>query len=598
VDAHDLPLAHATPARERPFRQAGRRAAVLGTERRGVTATQADGVLLTGPVRLVALTPGGGETRPVAANVVQAPRLLRRELAAPGTTLWELLLVPAELPGFAFQWRAAGAGGWTGRLEVDLPPDPHGGARHASDGGTLRVAGPPGDATGCVLHVDPPAPWSLEPATRRASARVEVPEGGALTLLVAAVDGSGRLPGLGALGALEAHRRRARDEGDDPGGARLDTGVREMDEGFAWARSVLRAQAGGAAAPPVPGPGGPWPPALAALLAPPALPAWTVLGATAAGELQAARAWLGELGGHPLAAAALADWVAWTGDAAPLRAARREIEESLQAAEGDPRTAAWVPLLRARLAEAGEALGGGRNATPPAATPVPSPAARAPGAFLPGAGGGLRLPTLRSAPSDALAAALLGDAPDAGGSLPEAPDDPWDPGALLIARARYAGADPDGGFALLRPALGAPVRDGPPVAPLHPALVAATLVGGLLGARPDAPYGRLRLAPALPATWTRFRLDGLRVGDTSLDLEYRREADRHTWLLRPTAGAVPLTIVLEPRLSLAVVHAVRVDGRPAEVDVFPVGGRTSVRLQLPLDSDRSLTVEGAGHRPP
>jgi hypothetical protein len=451
-----------------------------------------------------------------------------------------------------------------------------------------------------------------------------VPAGGALTLLVAAVDGSGRLPSLRALAALEAHRRRAADEIGDGPGVRLDSGVREIDEGFAWARAVLRAQAGSAAFPrglaaertagPAAGgmaerAAGPAafprgltvpearPSALAALLAPPALPVWTALGALAAGELEAARTALDDLGGHPLRVAALADWVAWTGDAGPLWAARQELEDALAAGEADPLSAPWLPLLRARLADAGEASGGGRWAPPPAASRAGSPGANhpgPPGAAFPGSGGGLRLPTLRRVAPDAFAAALLGGAEDTSGSLPEASDDPWDPGALLIARARYARADPDGGFALLRPALGAPVRDGPPVAPPHPALVAWTLIAGLLGARPDAPFGRLRLAPALPASWTRFRVEGLRVGDAGLDLEYRREGDRHTWLLRPTAGAVPLTIVLEPRLSLTAVRAVLVDGRPAEVDVVPVGARTAVRLQLPLDADRSLTVEGAG----
>jgi hypothetical protein len=587
-DAGDPELAWAGPARGRPFRLAGRRAAALGTERRGVTASQADGLLLTGPIRLT--TPDG--EAPAAANVVLAPRVLRRELAPPGATLSERIVLPAALPGLVVQWRAAGPGTWSGRIEVDLPPASAGSGRHVTDGGTLRVAGGPGDLSGCVLHVEPPTAWRLDaPERRRAVAEVRIAPGEPVTLLISAVDASGRLPALGPLAAVATHVRSADAEVTGAPGLRLTTGVRELDEGVAWTRAVLRAAAGRAGPAPVLPPAGIEGPELEALLGTPATRAWTVLGCLAAGEVDAAGAALDELGDHPLDRLAAAEWTAWTGQAGPLR---RHLDAVLAGREP-----AHEPGLRrlvtARLADAAEALGERDRAT--------ELRKRITAEWAPGGPSGptVTLPSLGRAPAGSLAAAALGESESARPRLPEGPADPIHPLAPLLARVRYALGEPEDAFALLRPALGSPVRDGPGIPVLTPALVAWALVTGLLGARPDAAFGRLRLAPSLPAAWSRFSAEGLRVGEATLDLDYAREdapeGARHTWRFRPTAGAVPLMLVLEPTLPLGLVSSVLVDDHPAQVDATVRGRRVIVHLQLPLDSERSVTVHGAGSEP-
>jgi hypothetical protein len=117
-------------------------------------------------------------------------------------------------------------------------------------------------------------------------------------------------------------------------------------------------------------------------------------------------------------------------------------------------------------------------------------------------------------------------------------------------------------------------------------------VTGLLGLRADAAYGRLRLAPQLPATWNRLTVRGLALGDATLDLHYEHAAGRHQFRMVPTGGAVPVMLILEPALPVGEITRTLVDGRPAEFDAFAWRGRTVVRLQLPLDSERSLTVDG------
>ncbi len=538
LQSDDPSLSHAAPARGRPFRLAGRRAVVTGIDTRGITASQGDGQLLTGPVTL--------EKGP-GANVVLAPRFLRRELPAHGASLQELVLVPAALPGFAVQWTArSGSGPWSARLEVQLPGTPGGGSRWNAEAGILRVAGGEGDDAGCLLALSPAGPWQVteEGVIRRARVELAVPEDEPLTLLVAAVDGTGALPSLASLAALEAHRRRLEVELRDAPGIRLTTGVAELDRTVAWSRAALRA-AVGPEAPPSEGPAPGGAPELAELLMPSARRGWAVMGALAAGEHDVARALLDQGCDTPTEIAAAAHWMAWTGDAGTLRA---------------------------------------RALTAP---PSPSPSA----------GRGVRLPTVSSpSPASGLVAAVLGD-PGAGGPAPTTAPWSWAKAespaeALLLARAHYAWGDAHGGFRLLRPALSALLADGPPLDATLPALAMWALVTGLLGARPDAPVGRLRLAPALPGSWTGFALEGLRVGDSVLDLEYRRSGSGHLWRFRPTAGAVPLMLVLEPLIAVDGVDRVEVDGAAADVDITDAApGYTRIRLQLPLDTERSLAVE-------
>ena len=53
-------------------------------------------------------------------------------------------------------------------------------------------------------------------------------------------------------------------------------------------------------------------------------------------------------------------------------------------------------------------------------------------------------------------------------------------------------------------------------------MMVTPLVRGLLGWEPDAPRGRVTLAPQPHPTWKEFSAHGLRVGETRIDLDYRR----------------------------------------------------------------------------
>lgn len=122
----------------------------------------------------------------------------------------------------------------------------------------------------------------------------------------------------------------------------------------------------------------------------------------------------------------------------------------------------------------------------------------------------------------------------------------------------------------------------------------AWLLFGLLGARGDAFYGRLRLAPRIPRQWHRLTVGGIRVADARVHLSYHESEGQHTFRLEPTGGRVPLNLVFEPLLPVSVMARAWVDGEPAEVDRYRRDGRIGARLQLPLDGVREVVLEEGG----
>lgn len=131
--------------------------------------------------------------------------------------------------------------------------------------------------------------------------------------------------------------------------------------------------------------------------------------------------------------------------------------------------------------------------------------------------------------------------------------------------------------------------------PVQLARALCTFVAGTLGARPDAGFGRLRLAPELPSHWAALHLRNLPMGDVRVDLRYQREDRVHTFTLRQTAGAVPANLVFEPMVAVDELVSVEVDGEPAELDLVRRRGRAGTRVQLPLDAERRIALEGRGN---
>jgi hypothetical protein len=124
------------------------------------------------------------------------------------------------------------------------------------------------------------------------------------------------------------------------------------------------------------------------------------------------------------------------------------------------------------------------------------------------------------------------------------------------------------------------------------ALAPAALLFGLLGARADAAAGRVHLAPRLPSAWRSFSVTGVIVGDARISLRYVREGAEHTFAVQQLTGRVPLMAILEPEVRERVVGEVRVDGVAADLDLFRRGERSGIRVQLPLDRERTVSLVG------
>ncbi len=118
-------------------------------------------------------------------------------------------------------------------------------------------------------------------------------------------------------------------------------------------------------------------------------------------------------------------------------------------------------------------------------------------------------------------------------------------------------------------------------------------VEGRLGARPDVSYGRLRLGPQLHRGWKRFRLQGMRAGEGSVSLDYRRSGATCTFLLRQEGGRVPMNLVFEPWIPFSRVDQVLLGGDRADVELQPNRGGVEIHLQFPLDPERRIRIVGA-----
>lgn len=180
------------------------------------------------------------------------------------------------------------------------------------------------------------------------------------------------------------------------------------------------------------------------------------------------------------------------------------------------------------------------------------------------------------------------DNPGAIVGLTDAADDP---GAAAIASLRaWSLGMGDEAYPGFRQALGI-WGERAPADESSAGAVATALVEGMLGARPDAAFGRLRLAPTFPSSWTGIQVDGITVEKMRLGMTYVRDGDRHSFVFTPEAGSVPGMLIFEPRLPGESLREVRIDGQVAEVGSEKVGDRVQIQVQLPADAERRIEID-------
>jgi len=527
-----------------------------------------------------------------AVNVVLHPGLARRELAGPRGTCLETIVTAPSLPFVAVQWSAAGPGspteitfeipGEVTQLEADAEA---GIVRGVGHGSRSLVVGLVGDSGPGQIQID-------DGKTGYASVRWAELSGSPLTLVVAAGSPAEVRAALAASAHLQGHAHRAA-HSPVQDGLTLSTGVEEIDDGVAWAIARVHAAANLAARD------------LTAVdptarVHEPVHRLLVGLAAIAANDVEGTEGLLraGEGIGdtvHGLVAAASALATGRSGPAS--RIARAWLD-----ADGLPADGA-LRLTDTALGRLADALRHGAPDT------LIAELRRSMGRGKPAASAAGRLPMVGRASGDPagwgpwISSVLSGEP---GGYVPvSAPAD------VMVARRACAdfAHDPDAAWAAWRHLLASGMRggrlaewdldsavpdsaDGVEAFDGVPPEIVLALVHGLLGYSPDAPVGRVRLAPRLPSHLTSFTVTGLGVGDTSLKLEYERTAGMHRFTLDPVLAAVPPLAVFEPAVEGSVL-GVRVDGSSAELDTRPAGVRTVVPIQIPVDAPRTIEIEVA-----
>jgi glycogen debranching enzyme len=134
------------------------------------------------------------------------------------------------------------------------------------------------------------------------------------------------------------------------------------------------------------------------------------------------------------------------------------------------------------------------------------------------------------------------------------------------------------------------------------AMVVSPMLRGMLGLETDATSHRIVFTPHIPADWTSLHVRNLRLGDSTLDLTYRKTTDSVSLDVKRTGGS-DCTFEFAPAISLrTMILGAEVNGRPVAVHTqanaidqhasvrFPVtAGTSTVRVRTRNDFGLALT---------
>jgi len=116
------------------------------------------------------------------------------------------------------------------------------------------------------------------------------------------------------------------------------------------------------------------------------------------------------------------------------------------------------------------------------------------------------------------------------------------------------------------------------------AMVVNPLLRGMFGLDEDATARRFTLSPHVPADWTSFQIENLRLESNVLNLDYSRSPDTISLDIRHT-GSDDCSFEFSPSLSLRTqVVSAEVNGRPVEFHVHANSEDQHVTIQLRLSA--------------
>lgn len=119
------------------------------------------------------------------------------------------------------------------------------------------------------------------------------------------------------------------------------------------------------------------------------------------------------------------------------------------------------------------------------------------------------------------------------------------------------------------------------------AMVVSPLLKGTFGLEKDATKKTLTFVPHVPADWTNFKINNVRVGDSVLNLSYQKTLDEITLEVTRTGGECSLDF--EPTLAnTALVGRVVVNGKSTTYDQRMLAEHHHLRIKVALNEGKNV----------
>jgi glycogen debranching enzyme len=125
------------------------------------------------------------------------------------------------------------------------------------------------------------------------------------------------------------------------------------------------------------------------------------------------------------------------------------------------------------------------------------------------------------------------------------------------------------------------------------AMVISPLLKGMFGLETDALHHTLIFAPHVPADWTQFSIENVRVGSSTLLLNYHKTAEPGGIVLEAgrTTGEDECTIEFRPAISLhAKVQKVEIGGKPLPFRIETNNEDQHVVVRFPVKEGKSAVL--------
>jgi glycogen debranching enzyme len=115
------------------------------------------------------------------------------------------------------------------------------------------------------------------------------------------------------------------------------------------------------------------------------------------------------------------------------------------------------------------------------------------------------------------------------------------------------------------------------------AMVVSPILRGMLGLETDAIHRSVKLAPHIPADWTRFGVENVRLGKNTLLINYTKTDGGIVLETGLTSGSEECTVEFRPAISLrAKVQKVELNGKPIPFQVETRGSDQHIVVQFPI----------------